>query len=82
MENKAAINERIPVLESYLNKASAHELARRSLLGAPVYTVISLIMLVGTPMLMDYGWWSLGEIVLLIMLGGIRVRFALSFESR
>lgn len=82
MENKAAMNERIPVLESYLNKASAHELARRSLLGAPVYTVISLIMLAGTPMLMDYGWWSLGEIVLLIILGGIRVRFALSFESR
>lgn len=72
----------LPVLESYLNKASALELARRSLLGAPVYTVISLIMLVGTPMLRDYGWWSVGEAVLLMMLGGIRVWFALGFEER
>jgi signal transduction histidine kinase/ActR/RegA family two-component response regulator len=74
--------DRIPVLEAYLEKFSALELARRSLLGAPVYTVVSLIMLVGTPMLMDYGWWSLAEVILLIMLGGIRVWFALHFPSR
>ncbi len=82
MENVTDKSGRIPVLETYLEKASALELARRSLLGAPVYTVISLIMLVGTPMLMDYGWWSLGEIVLLIMLGVIRVWFALDFAGR
>lgn len=69
-------------LDAYLNKASALELARRSLLGAPVYTVISLIMLVGTPMFMDYGVWSVVEIILLIMLGGVRVLFALGFERR
>lgn len=72
---------RIPVLEAYLEKASALELARRSLLGAPVYTIISLIMLVGTPMLMDYGWWSIAEVTLLLMLGGIRVWYALRFPA-
>ncbi|MCW8925491.1 MAG: response regulator [Xanthomonadales bacterium] len=82
MQNTLENTEPLPVLESYLNKASALELARRSLLGAPVYTMISLIMLAGTPMLMDYGWWSLGEAVLLVMLGGVRVWFALSFERR
>jgi signal transduction histidine kinase/ActR/RegA family two-component response regulator len=46
-----------------------------------VYTVISLIMLVGTPMLMDYGWWSLAEIILLLMLGGIRVWYAMHFPA-
>ena len=69
-------------LEAYLNKASALELARRSLLGAPVYAAISLIMLVGTPMLMDFGVWSVVEIILLLMLGGLRVLFALGFERR
>ena len=73
---------RVPVLEAYLEKASALELARRSMLGAPVYTVISLIMLAGTPMLMDYGVWSVAEIILLMMLGGIRVWFAKGFEQR
>ncbi|MGA9572750.1 MAG: HAMP domain-containing sensor histidine kinase, partial [Lysobacterales bacterium] len=73
---------RIPVFEAYLEKASALELARRSVFGAPVYTVISLIMLVGTPMLMDYGWWSLAEIVLLVLLGAVRVWFALGFADR
>ncbi|MGD9264610.1 MAG: response regulator [Lysobacterales bacterium] len=82
MQNTIADSERIPILESYLQKASALELARRSLVGAPVYTIISLIMLVGSPMLMDYGWWSAGEAALLVMLGGIRVWFALGFEDR
>src|SRR5665811_227601 len=81
MEKLVDQSDRIPVLEAYLEKASALELARRSLLGAPVYTIISLIMLVGTPMLMDYGWWSVAEIILLIMLGGIRVWFAIHFPS-
>jgi len=71
-----------PDLESYLDRASALELARRSLLGAPVYTIISLIMLTGTPLLMDYGWWSAVEAILLIMLGGVRVWFALGFSNR
>ncbi len=82
MQKTIAEAGRIPVLEAYLEKASALELARRSLLGAPVYTVISLIMLAGTPMLMDYGTWSIAEAILLTMLGGIRVWFAKGFESR
>jgi signal transduction histidine kinase/CheY-like chemotaxis protein len=81
MEKVVNKSARIPVLEAYLEKASALELARRSVLGAPVYTIISLIMLVGTPMLMDYGWWSLAEIILLIMLGGIRLWFAINFPA-
>lgn len=81
---QSAISEldRLPDLEAYMDKASALELARRSLLGAPVYTIISLIMLAGTPMLMDYGLWAATEAVLLVMLGGVRVWFALSFERR
>lgn len=82
MENTINKSDRIPVMEQYLERASALELARRSLLGAPVYTIISLIMLMGTPMLMDYGWWSALEVALLIMLGAIRVWFALKFPER
>lgn len=74
--------DQLPDLEAHLERVSAIELARRSLLGAPVYTVISLIMLVGTPMLMDYGWWSALEALLLIMLGAVRVWFALGFKDR
>lgn len=74
--------DQLPDLETYLEEASAHELARRSLLGAPVYTVISLVVLMGTPMLMDYGWWSALEVLALIMLGAVRVWFARSFEDR
>jgi len=73
---------KLPDLETYLERASALELARRSLLGAPVYTVVSLVMLVGTPMLMDYGWWSAVEALLLTLLGGIRVWFARGFKDR
>lgn len=72
----------LPDLESYLGRASANELARRSLLGAPVYTIISLIMLTGTPLLIKYGWWSAVEALLLIMLGGVRIWFALGFKDR
>lgn len=81
MEKVRENSTRIPVLEAYLEKTSAMELARRSLFGAPVYTVISLIMLMGTPMLMDYGWWSLAEIILLVLLGVVRVSFALHFAN-
>jgi len=82
MLNIATEFDQLPDLETYLEQASAHELARRSLLGAPVYTVISLVVLVGTPMLMDYGWWSVLEVLALIMLGAVRVGFARSFEDR
>ena len=82
MQRTVSKTERIPGLESYLDKASAIELARRSLLGGPVYTIISLIMLAGTPMLRSYGNWAFSEVALLVMLGGIRVWFALGFERR
>ncbi len=75
-------SDQLPDLETYLAESSARELARRSLIGAPVYTVISLIVLVGTPLVMDYGWFSVVEALLLIMLGGVRVWFALGFDAR
>ena len=75
-------SDRLPDFEAHLERASALELARRSLLGAPVYSIISLIMFVGTPMLMDYGWWAAFEAGLLILLGVIRVWFARGFEHR
>lgn len=78
----ATNSDQLPDLETYLEQASACELARRSILGAPVYTVISLIVLAGTPMLMDYGWWSVLEALTLIMLGAVRVWFAVSFKER
>jgi signal transduction histidine kinase/ActR/RegA family two-component response regulator len=74
--------ERLPDLDEYIKKESALELTRRSLVGAPVYTVISLIMLAGTPMALDYGSWAISEVILLILLGVIRFWFALSFERR
>jgi signal transduction histidine kinase/ActR/RegA family two-component response regulator len=82
VHNTISDSDHFPELEAYVDRVSALELARRSLLGAPVYTVISLIMLAGTPMLMDYGIWASLEAVLLIMLGGVRVWFALGFERR
>lgn len=82
MQSTISESEHLPDLEGYMDRASALELARRSLLGAPVYTIISLIMLAGTPMLMDYGQWAAIEAFLLIMLGVVRVWFALSFERR
>ena len=82
MHSSISESERLPDLDAYINKESALELARRSLLGAPVYTFISLIMLAGTPMLMDYGPWAIAEFVLLIMLGAVRIWFALGFERR
>lgn len=71
-----------PDLDSYLERASALELARRSIVGAPVYAVISLIMLVGTPIFAEYGWVVAMEVLLLGALGVIRFCFARGFESR
>ena len=71
-----------PDFESYLDRASALELARRSLVGAPVFAVISLIILLGTPILEDFSSWVTAEALLLASLGGIRVWFAMSFAER
>ena len=71
-----------PDLERYLERTSALELARRSLVGAPVYAVVSLIILFGTPILADYGLWAAAEASLLVLLGAVRVWFALGFEHR
>jgi hypothetical protein len=49
VHNTISDSDHFPELEAYVDRVSALELARRSLLGAPVYTVISLIMLAGTP---------------------------------
>lgn len=72
----------LPDIDAYIDRESALELARRSLLGAPVYTIVSLIMLVGTPMAFQYGPWAVTEVILLISLGAVRVWFALGFERR
>jgi PAS domain S-box-containing protein len=68
--------------QRFMQRESALELARRSLLGAPVYTLISLIMLIGTPIYGHYGAWSLLEAIALIMMGAVRILFARSFEQR
>ena len=73
---------RWPDLESYLDRASALELARRSLIGAPVYAVLSLVMLLGTPIHTQYGWWTVAEGGMLVLLGAIRFGFARGFEQR
>ena len=82
MQSTITESNHLPELDAYMERASALELARRSLLGAPVYTVISLIILAGSPMFLDYGPWAVAEAALLIMLGAVRVWFALGFERR
>ncbi len=82
MQNTTSELDQFPYLETYIERESALELARRSLLGAPVYTIISLIMLAGTPMLKDYRGWAVAEVILLVLLGVVRVWFALGFEQR
>ena len=74
--------ERLPDLDEYISRESALELARRSLLGAPVYTIISLVMLAGSPMALEYGLWTIAEVTLLVLMGAIRIWFALGFERR
>jgi len=69
-------------LHSFMDRESALELARRSMLGAPVYSLISLIMLVGTPAYSNYGLWSLLEAFTLLLMGVVRVAFAWGFEGR
>ena len=68
-------------LKAFLARASALELARRSEFGAPVFVVISLIMLMGTPISQDFGWLIYVEALTLILLGVIRVAFARRFEA-
>ncbi len=69
-------------LQEFLDRASAMELAKRSLVGAPVYTVISLIMVFGTPFLREFGWIVGVETIALILLGVVRLLFARGFEER
>lgn len=71
-----------PGLDPYLERESALELARRSLVGAPVYAVVSLIILFGTPILQDYGAWAAMQAALLVLLGIVRCGFARTFERR
>ncbi len=82
LQNSTQSLNRAPDLESYVERSSALELARRSIVGAPVYAVISLIMLLGTPILADYGWVVAVEALLLVAVGVIRVWFARGFEAR
>ena len=82
MQDTMKALERLPDLEAYIDRESALELSRRSMLGAPVYTIISLIMLAGTPMLIDYGPWAIAEVVLLLAIGTVRLWFAYGFEQR
>lgn len=72
----------VTALEQFLQRTSALELARRSLIGAPVYAVVSLIILFGTPVLNDYGIWAALEAGLLVLLGIVRMWFAKKFEQR
>jgi signal transduction histidine kinase/ActR/RegA family two-component response regulator len=69
-------------LQEFLDRASAMELAKRSLVGAPVYTIISLIMVFGTPFLREFGWIVGVETIALVMLGIVRLLFAHGFEAR
>jgi signal transduction histidine kinase/CheY-like chemotaxis protein len=82
MNNTTPELERLPDIDAYIDRESALELARRSLLGAPVYTIVSLIMLMGTPLALEYGAWAVAEVILLILLGVVRVWFAIGFERR
>jgi len=69
-------------LQSYMERESALELARRSLFGAPVITVISLIMLVEAPIYYESRLWAVIEVFLLILIGLLRVQFARGFTQR
>ena len=69
-------------LDSFMERESAVELARRALLGAPVFTLMSLILLFGTPIHKQYGWWTIVEALALLAMGVFRVLFSLQFENQ
>ncbi len=73
--------ERSEGLDSFMDRESAVELARRALLGAPVFTLMSLILLFGTPIHKQYGWWTIVEALALLAMGVFRVLFSLQFEN-
>lgn len=68
--------------QSHMERESALELARRSLFGAPVFTVVSLFMLIDAPSHHEFGWWVVLEASFLILIGLVRVQFALGFVQR
>lgn len=82
MASSVPVTDHLPEFGTYIARVSALDLARRSLVGAPVYAVISLILLAGTPILTKYGWWAVLEGGLLLTLAVIRILFALGFEER
>ena len=68
MQNSVSESSQLPKIEAHLKQASALEMVRRSFLGAPVFAVISLVMLVRAPLFMDYGFWTVLGGVFLVML--------------
>jgi len=81
MQGVLSNQDHLPDFTEYSSRQSALELARRSILGAPVYTIISIIMLVSSPLLMEFGVWVYVEMAALIALGAIRVLFAVTFPK-
>lgn len=82
MQNSVSESSQLPKIEAHLKQASALEMVRRSFLGAPVFAVISLVILVRAPLFMDYGFWTVLGGVFLVMLAASRVWFALGFKQR
>ena len=78
----SVISKQIPTLEAYLARKSALELGRRFVLGMPVYFVMGMVVVLGTPILSDVPVW---EGVLAISLGAlliICIRLCFDFERR
>ena len=78
----SVISKHIPTLEAYLARNSALELGRRFVLGMPVYFVMGMVVLLGTPILSDAPVWA-G--VLAISLGALLIvciRLCFDFERR
>lgn len=75
-------SNQIPTLEAYLARTSALELGRRFILGMPVYFVMGMVVVLGTPILSDVPVWA-G--VLAITLGALLIvciRLCFDFERR
>ena len=75
-------SDQIPTLEAYLARTSALELGRRFILGMPVYFVMGMVVVLGTPILSDVPVWA-G--VLAITLGALLIvciRLCFDFERR